>query len=118
MNGPSQIAAVKAIDFEGAQPFSDSLGLTYSEFGQSTVQLADFAMLNVPFRFAVPHHYQHHCWNIQRQTRRYFQNAGNSGMQSRTPARQMIPPEAIEKLLDDIEATQPARVFPSIGPLR
>src|SRR5436189_6485856 len=104
------------INLQGAQSLSDSFGLTDSEFCQLAVQLSDFAMLNVPFRFAVPHYNQHHDFGIYnvRQTRRYFQNSGKSGMQSRTPARQMIPPEAIEKLFDDIDATQPARVFPSI----
>src|SRR4029079_19081696 len=48
---------------------------------------------------------------------RYFQKAGRSGMHSTTPATHITPPETIEDRIEEIEATHPARAFPSNGPL-
>src|SRR5438105_4687293 len=48
----------------------------------------------------------------------YFQNPGSSGMQPRTPRKQITPPEIIDIWLVETVATQPARAFPNNGPLR
>jgi hypothetical protein len=48
---------------------------------------------------------------------RYFQNEGRSGTHRATPATHITPPETMDVRIEEIDATQPARAFPSNGPL-